>query len=170
MSPDTRGLFADSAIVDPTATFGDDLTRIWHFAVVLHHCRIGKSCSIGSRAEIGRGSIIGNRSRISAGVFLPPQSLIGESVFIGPNVTFTDDKRPCVPALDAPPYHAEPPVVESHANIGAGAVILPGVTIGHHATVGAGAVITRDVAPYAIVRGQPSNIVRYDEPAEGAHV
>lgn len=44
--------------------------------------------------------------------------------------------------------------------IGHGALILPGVTIGHGAIIGAGAVVARDVAPYAIVAGNPARPVR----------
>lgn len=43
--------------------------------------------------------------------------------------------------------------VKRKAMIGAGAIILPGVTIGEYATVGAGTVVTKDVPPYGIIRG-----------------
>ena len=43
--------------------------------------------------------------------------------------------------------------------VGAGAVILPGVTVADHAIVGAGAVVTRDVEPWAIVEGTPARQV-----------
>jgi acetyltransferase-like isoleucine patch superfamily enzyme len=45
--------------------------------------------------------------------------------------------------------------------IGRGATILPGVTIGDGAIVGASAVIAKDVAPYAIIIGNPARIIRY---------
>lgn len=45
--------------------------------------------------------------------------------------------------------------------IGAGAQVLSGVTIGDGAIVGAGAIVTRDVAPYAVVAGNPARIIRY---------
>ncbi|MCB0084209.1 MAG: N-acetyltransferase, partial [Caldilineaceae bacterium] len=44
------------------------------------------------------------------------------------------------------------------ASIGAGAVILPGVTIGKFAMVGAGAVVSKDVPEYALVIGNPARI------------
>jgi len=45
--------------------------------------------------------------------------------------------------------------------IGAGAIILPGVTIGEGAIIGAGAVVTKDVPPFAVVAGNPARILKY---------
>jgi acetyltransferase-like isoleucine patch superfamily enzyme len=129
--------------------------KVWHFARVLQYAVIGDACSIGGGAEIGQGSVIGTKSRISAGVFLPSNSKIGESVFIGPNVTFTDDKHPRI-LNPGETYTAEPPVIEDFVAIGAGAIILPGIRIGHHSFVAAGAIVTKDVPPNTHIRGEPS--------------
>ena len=51
-------------------------------------------------------------------------------------------------------------VVGSDVWFGRGAIILPGVTIGHGAVIGAHAVVTKDVAPYAVVAGNPAREVR----------
>jgi virginiamycin A acetyltransferase len=50
--------------------------------------------------------------------------------------------------------------------VGYKAMILPGVTIGHGAIIAAGAVVSRDVPPYAIVGGNPANIIRMRFAAE----
>ncbi|MCB1356319.1 MAG: hypothetical protein KDK53_07450 [Maritimibacter sp.] len=55
---------------------------------------------------------------------------------------------------------ALPITVEDYAWIGAGAIVLPGVTIGTGAVVAAGAVVTRDVAPRSIVAGNPARLLR----------
>lgn len=148
------------ADVDPSATIGA-LTRVWANAGVLQNVVIGAGCSIGRGAEIGRGSRIGDRTRVGWNVFLPPNSDIGQSVFVGPGVIFTDDKHPKVPRPDEKPYVAQPPVVRDHAAIGAGAVIMPGVTIGVGARIAAGAVVTKDVPNYCSVKGAPA---RFFEP------
>ena len=53
-----------------------------------------------------------------------------------------------------------PIVIKKGAWIGAGATILPGVTIGKHAIVGAASVVTRDVGDYEVVVGNPARLVR----------
>jgi UDP-2-acetamido-3-amino-2,3-dideoxy-glucuronate N-acetyltransferase len=56
-------------------------------------------------------------------------------------------------------------VIKRGATVGAGAVVLPGVTIGERAMVGAGAVVTKDVEPDTVVVGNPARVVRRLEPS-----
>ena len=51
-------------------------------------------------------------------------------------------------------------IIKRGAWIGAGAIILPNVTIGEGAVVGAGAVVTKDVPPYTVVAGVPAKIIK----------
>ncbi len=141
--------------VDRSARIGCGV-KVWHCARVLADVVLGDDVMIGGGTEIGRGSIIGNGTRIQANCFLPSHSQIGARVFIGPNVVFTDDRYPCVHLPNDPPYVAMPPVVEDHASIGAGAVILPGVRIGRGARVAAGAVVTEDVPAFTMALGVPA--------------
>lgn len=144
------------AVVHETAILGPG-TVVWSGAVVGSGARLGPNCAVGSCAYVGRDARLGASVRMQHGVFLPNRSQIGDYVFIGPNATFTDDRHPKV---NHPVYQAEPPVVHDHANIGAGAVILPGVTIGHGATVGAGAVVVRDVEAWDVVVGNPARSIQ----------
>ena len=50
--------------------------------------------------------------------------------------------------------------IKKNAWIGAGATILPGVTIGENAIVGAGSVVTKDVAPNTVVAGNPARVIK----------
>lgn len=143
--------------IDPSALIGLR-SVVWHFSIIMADVVIGDDVSVGSRTEIGRGSVIGSGSRIGSGVFLPYSSFVGKSVFIGPNVTCTDDRHPKILA-PGERYTAEPPVIEDHVSIGAGAVILPGVRIGHHAKIAAGAIVTSDVLPHTLVRCEPARVV-----------
>lgn len=54
--------------------------------------------------------------------------------------------------------------IGTNAWIGAGATILPGVTIGDNAVVGAASVVTRDVAPDTIVAGNPARVIKHIPP------
>lgn len=143
-----------SAFVDATATLGEG-TKVWHFAVILQNVVIGDDCNVGAHAEIGRGSTIGDRTRISSKVFLPPNSVIGDDVFVGPGCIFTDDRHPKAGNKN---YRAEPPVVGNGSSLGAGVVVLPGVTIGENCLIGAGSVVTRDVPDNTVLRGEPSRL------------
>jgi phosphonate metabolism protein (transferase hexapeptide repeat family) len=55
---------------------------------------------------------------------------------------------------------AQPVVIAHDVWIGHGAIVLPGRTIGIGAVIAAGAVVTKDVAPYAIVGGNPAHVIR----------
>lgn len=58
------------------------------------------------------------------------------------------------------PKHVDAPIrIEDGVWIGAGAIILAGVTVGRKAIVGAGAVVTRDVPPHSVVAGNPAKII-----------
>ena len=52
-------------------------------------------------------------------------------------------------------------IIEDDVWIGKGATILSGVTLGKGCIVGAKAVVAKDVPPYAIVVGNPSEIIKY---------
>jgi len=112
---------------------------------------------IAAFVEVGRGVVIGNRVRVQAHSFIPSGVVIEDDVFIGPRVTFTNDKEPPSRRGDWSTIQTR---VESGAAIGAGAVILPGVTIGQGALIGAGAVVTRDVPPGAVWVGCPASEIR----------
>lgn len=133
-------------------------TTVWQFCVVLGGATIGANCNINAHCLVENDVVIGNNVTVKCGVYLWDGLRVGDNVFIGPNATFTNDMYPRSKQY---PEAFPQTIVEHHASIGAGAVILPGVTIGHHALVGAGAVVTRDVPPHALVAGNPARIVRY---------
>ena len=133
-------------------------TNIWQFVVVLAKARIGTECNICSHVFIENDVIIGNRVTIKNGVQLWDGLRVGNDVFIGPNVTFTND---LFPRSKHYPEKYLPTIIKDGASIGAGAVILPGLTIGEGALVAAGAVVTRSVEPGSLVRGNPAKHARF---------
>lgn len=86
--------------------------------------------------------------------------VIGEGSIVGGGAMIIDtDFHSCNPdgTWGTDPKSVSHPVqIGKRCFIGARAVILKGVTIGDHAVIGAGAVVSRDVAPYAIVAGNPA--------------
>jgi len=133
-------------------------TRIWQFVVVLANAQIGRDCNICSHTLIENDVIIGDRVTVKSGVQLWDGLRVGNDVFIGPNASFAND---IFPRSKKTPETFLQTVIEVGASIGAGATILPGVTIGSNAMVAAGAVVTRSVPPNAIVVGNPAKIVGY---------
>ena len=148
---------AEKAEVHPSARIGVN-TVIWQFATICDGAVLGDRVVVGSCAWVGKHVVIGSDTRIQHGAFIPNSTRIGLRVFIGPNVSLTDDAHPRVYNLD---YVADPPVLEDDCNIGAGAVVLPGVRIGRGATVGAGAVVTHDVPAGATVAGVPARLLSH---------
>lgn len=83
---------------------------------------------------------------------------IGDDVQIRHNVTLGL-------ARHGDPIHAIP-LIEERVIIGAGAVILGPVRIGHDSVIGANAVVTGDVPPYSVVGGIPARVIKTLEPKE----
>lgn len=124
--------------------------------VNLYGCKIGNGCRIAAFVEIQRGVTIGDRCKVEAYAFIPSGVTIEDEVFIGPRATFTNDLHPRAVGE----WSITPTLVKKGASIGAGAVIVCGVTIGEGATVGAGAVVTRDVPAGETVVGNPARPIR----------
>ena len=111
---------------------------------------VGKNVSINRGCEF-YGSMMAGNSMIT----------IGDHCAFGPRVrvlSATHSHR----SLDLPDEAASV-TIGDFVWIGAGAVILPGVTIGNGAVVAAASVVTRDVAPFSIVAGNPARYLKARE-------
>lgn len=84
---------------------------------------------------------------------------IEDEVLIGPRVNLVTENHPLDPN-DRRTLTTKPIKVKQKAWIGAGATILPGVTIGENAVVAAGAVVSKDVADNMIVGGVPARVIK----------
>jgi UDP-2-acetamido-3-amino-2,3-dideoxy-glucuronate N-acetyltransferase len=131
-------------------------TRVWAFAHVMPGARIGANCNICDHTYVEGGVVVGDRVTVKSGVYLWDGTRIEDDVFIGPQATFTNDRFP----RSTQPFTLEITTIRRGASIGAGAVILPGVTIGERSMVGAGAVVTRDVPSNVVVVGNPARLLR----------
>jgi UDP-2-acetamido-3-amino-2,3-dideoxy-glucuronate N-acetyltransferase len=146
----------ETAIVE-TNSVGDD-SRIWAHVHILNGAVIGSDCNICDHVFIENDVIVGNRVTIKCGVQLWDGVRLADDVFVGPNATFTNDLFPRSKKLLE---SFLPTFVDKGASIGANSTLLAGIRVGEGAMVGAGAVVTRDVPPYAVVAGNPAQIVRY---------
>jgi acetyltransferase-like isoleucine patch superfamily enzyme len=173
----------------------DSLMRraIWRAAARSfgHGIRIGSG--VGFKCvetfEIGDGVFIGAQAyiqgrfdgvtRIGKNVWIGPQAyfdarhlVLEDCVGWGPGAKVLGSSHTGLP-IDVPIIQTDleirPVHVGAWADIGTGAILLPGVSVGKGSIVGAGAVVTRDVPPFAIVAGVPARFVRwrdgYEPPA-----
>lgn len=138
---------------------------------------------IGARVFIGAQTVIQGRfkgiCRIGNQVWIGPHSyfdardlVLEDFVGWGPGARVLGSEHTGLPVtvpIIQTDLRVQPVVVQHGADIGTGAILLPGVTVGTGAIVGAGAVVTRDVPPYAIVAGVPARFLRWREQAPGAN-
>jgi len=85
--------------------------------------------------------------------------ILEDDVLIGPKVNLVTENHPLDPAIRRG-LICKPILIKHNAWIGAGATILPGVTIGENAVVAAGAVVSKDVPDNAVVGGIPAKIIK----------
>ena len=86
---------------------------------------------------------------------------IGDYTMLGPNVTIATAGHPILPELRRKGLQYNMPVhIGSNCWIGAGAIIMPGITIGDNVVIGAGSVVTKDIPSTVIAVGNPCRIMR----------
>lgn len=86
---------------------------------------------------------------------------VGDATMFGPNVVVATAGHPILPELRIEGYQYNAPVrIGKNCWIGAGAVIVPGVTIGENVVIGAGSVVTKDIPSGVIAVGNPCRVLR----------
>lgn len=134
-----RTIFYPGVRINPgrNLIIGDDVDLAWG---VLITTRGG--VSIGDRTWIGyRTMIFSSNHSIPAG---------RESIFLSSTQTRCDDQLKKV-------------TIANDVWIGAGAIILPGVTIGEGSVIAAGSVVTKDIPAYVIAAGCPAKVIKNRE-------
>jgi maltose O-acetyltransferase len=113
------------------------------------HCDFGFNIRLGERVFLNVNCVILDAVEV----------MIGERTQIGPGVQILTVDRPRDPAVRASgPAFGRPVRVGRNVRIGAGAIILPGVSISDDAVIGAGSVVTRDVPAGATTFGNPARV------------
>ena len=112
-------------------------------STMMAHTSVGRFCSIGSGCRFGMGRH-------------PTEFVSTHPIF------YSTERHTGTTFADRPYFNEHAPVRVGHdVWIGANAILLDGVDIGHGAIVAAGAVVAHDVAPYAIVGGVPAEVIRF---------
>ena len=112
----------------------------------------------GAEISIGNGTYLNRNTEVVAA-----QSVrIGRDCMIARDVLIMDTDQHALPGQ---PLQIAPVVVEDRVWIGARAIILKGVHLGHDSIVGAGAIVTRSVPPHTVVVGPPARPIRQTRPA-----
>jgi len=148
------------ADVDASASVGAGST-IGRRTEVRANAVIGTDCRVDADVLVDESVRLGDRVRVDRRALLYRGVTIGDAVFIGPGAILTNDRYPRAVTssgelADAAERPVTPVELQEGCSIGAGAVVVAGVTIGGYATVGAGAVVTRDVPSHALVVGSPA--------------
>jgi len=150
-------LVSTGAVVFAGTTLGERV-------IVGDQACVRERCTIGDDVVIGRGSLVENdtevgaRTKIQADAYVTAYSLLEEDVFIAPCVVTANDNF--MGRTERRHKLRRGPTIRRGARVGAAAVVLPGIEIGAEAFVGAGAVVLRNVAPRAVVVGNPARPIR----------
>lgn len=139
-----------------TESIGEN-TYVWQYSVILKGARIGRNCNINFNVFIENDVIIGDNVTVKSGVQLWDGIRIENNVFIGPNVSFTNDKYPRSKHY---PQKFQNTIIRKGASVGAGSVILGGITIGENAMIGAGSVVTKNIPDNELWIGNPARFIR----------
>jgi len=146
----------ETAVIDKSCRIGNG-SRIWHFSHVMPGAEIGENCNIGQNVVVSSRVKIGNNVKIQNNVSIYEGVVLEDDVFCGPSMVFTNVINPR--SHISRKHEFKPTIVKRGATIGANATIVCGHTIGKYAFIGAGAVVTRDVPDYALVVGNPAEVM-----------
>ena len=143
----------ETAVIDVGCQIGEG-THIWHFSHIMSGCTIGKNCNIGQNVVVSPEVVLGDGVKVQNNVSIYTGVTCDDEVFLGPSCVFTNVINPRSAVVRKDQYRKTH--VGKGATIGANATIVCGHQIGAYAMIGAGAVVTKDIPPYALVVGNPS--------------
>lgn len=143
-----------SFVVPPARITGAERIEIGDGVIVLEDCGL----HVGGQGRL----VLRDRVRLAPGVEVhcAASIVVEEDVATSDYAAIIDTWGPPEPRPGVPSATAAPVVIRRGAYLGWGSVVGPGVTVGEGAYVGEGAVVLEDVAPHAVVFGNPAVVVR----------
>ncbi len=86
---------------------------------------------------------------------------VGDHTMFGPNVVLATAAHPILPELREKGYQYNLPIhIGRNCWLGAGVIVLPGVTIGDNSVIGAGSIVTKDIPANVVAVGNPCRVIR----------
>ena len=86
---------------------------------------------------------------------------VGDYTMFAPHVTLATAGHPILPELREKIYQFNAPIhIGRNCWLGAGVVVLPGITIGDNSVIGAGSVVTKDIPANVVAYGNPCKVIR----------
>lgn len=86
---------------------------------------------------------------------------VGDHTMIGPNVVLATAGHPILPELRPDAYQFNLPIhIGKNCWLGAGVIVLPGITIGDNSVIGAGSIVTKDIPANVVAVGNPCRVLR----------
>lgn len=154
-----------TALIEEGVTLGDD-TRVWDGVHIRRGAKVGRSCIIGEKSYVAYDVPIGDFVKLNASVYVCAGVEIADFVMLSAHVVFTNDTFPRAGNRELTGLETSAPTEETlttrvgrGVTVGANATIGPGVVLGAFSMVGMGSVVTRDVAPHALVVGNPARAI-----------
>ena len=135
----------------PLLDLKDIPARIEPGAIIRENATIGRNSVIMMGAVINIGAVVGEGTMIDMNAVLGGRATVGKNCHIGAGAVLAGVIEPA---------SAKPVVVEDNVLVGANAVVIEGVRIGHDYVVAAGAVVIEDVAPGKVVAGCPARVIK----------
>ena len=129
-------------------------------------CEVGVNCYIEPPLHSnwgGKHTHLGNNVYANFNLTLVDDTYItiGDNTMIGPNCTLATAGHPIDPTLRAKAYQFNIPItIGKNVWLGAGVIVLPGVTIGDNSVIGAGSVVTKDIPSNVVAFGNPCKVIR----------
>jgi acetyltransferase-like isoleucine patch superfamily enzyme len=132
--------------------FGNKL-ETGHHVSIREGTKAGDNLRVGSYSDIQGDLVIGNFVRLHSNVHLGKQTTIGNYVWIFPFVVTTNDPQP-------PSELVLGCQIEDYVAIATGAILLPGVHVGHDSLVGANSTVNKNVEPFSLIVGSPGRKIK----------
>jgi acyl-[acyl carrier protein]--UDP-N-acetylglucosamine O-acyltransferase len=132
-----------------------------HHVSIREGTKAGKNLRVGSYSDIQGDVEIGDFVRLHSNVHLGKQTKIGNYVWIFPFVVTTNDPQP-------PSEQVLGCQIEDYVAIATGAILLPGIHVGHDSLVGANSTVNKNVEPFSLIVGSPGRKIKDVRDLKGA--